>query len=58
MDVKGEVGKQEFRLVDNMPVFCERRHVTKAGNVGYKIKKAVDKGYSNNEWTIFAEIKT
>ena len=49
MDGKGEVGKQEFRLVGNMPVFCERRHVTKAGNVGYKIKKAADKGYSNNE---------
>ena len=37
---------------------CERRHVTKAGDVGYKIKKEADKGYSNNEWTIFSEIKT
>ena len=40
MDVEGEVGKQECRLVDNMLVYCERRKAATAGNAGYETKKA------------------
>ena len=40
--------KSEDRSVDLLTiclhVYCERRHVTKAGIVGYKIKKAQTKG--------------
>ena len=39
MDVEVEVGKQECRL-DDMPMYCERREVATAGNVGYKTRKA------------------
>ena len=43
MDLKGDIGKQEctrLKVVDNMPIYCERREAATAGNVGYKIKKA------------------
>ena len=40
MDVKGDVGKQECGLVENMRVYCERREAATAGHVGFKIKNA------------------
>ena len=46
MDVKGDVGKQECGLVDNMHVYCERRKAATARHVGYKIKQ---RSYSKNE---------
>ena len=39
MDVKGDVGKQECGLVENMPVYCERREAATPRRDGYKIKK-------------------
>jgi len=55
MDVKDDVGKQECGLVDNMCVHCERREASKAGHIGFKIKK---RSYSKNECAMLTENKT
>ena len=43
IELKGEVGKQEctrLEVVDNMPIYGERREAATTGNVGYRMKKA------------------
>jgi len=39
VELKGEVGKQEYRLANKVPVF-ERLDNSSAGIVAYKTKKA------------------